>query len=190
MCFETKRSRWRVRPCVAMCSVKRCGRRRQTGARSQAPDPGRKKMRRGLVGTAASDTPYGCCFAVGVQSQGAGACQASPRRRHLNIRTKDARGQGMPLQQRAACCQSFVWFPWALRPAARHLLLCLVSMGDLRHMRGDVSNRRLVISGPPRPQACGANTVGLSSPAPRPAALNRRRRLEGSLSQTRNGSGR
>ena len=143
--------RWRVRPCVAMCSVKRCGRRLPTGARSQAPDPGRKKMRRGLVGTAASDTPYGCCFAVGVQSQGAGACQASPRRRHLNIRTKDARGQGMPLQ-RAACCQSFVWFPWALRPAARHLLLCLVSMGDLRHMRGDGSNRQLVISGPPYPR--------------------------------------
>ena len=148
---------------VRQCSVKRCGRRLPTGARSQAPDPGRKKMRRGLVGTAASDTPYGCCFAVGVQSQGAGA---APEHSY-----KDARGQGMPSQQRAACCQSFVWFPWALRPAARHLLLCLVSMGDLRHMRGDVSNRRLAISAPrPQPQACGANTVGLSSPAPRPAA--------------------
>ena len=115
--------RWRVRPCVAMRSVKRCGRRLPTGARSQAPDPGRKKMRRVLVGTAASDTPYGCCFAVGVQSQGAGA---APEHSY-----KDARGaargclrssallavkvlfgfHGLCGPQRATCC--FVWFPWA-----------------------------------------------------------------------------
>ena len=135
------------------CSVKRCG--LPTGARSQAPDPGRKKMRRVLVGTAASDTPYGCCFAVGVQSQGAGACQASPRRRHLNIRTKDARGQGMPSQQRAACCQSFVWFPWALRP--QRATCCFVSFPC---------------------ETCGtcvatSATVGLSSPPPPTPGLRR-----------------
>ena len=153
--------RWRVRPCVAMCSVKRCGRRRQTGARSQAPDPGRKKMRRGLVGTAASDTPYGCCFAAaGVQSQGAGA---APEHSY-----KDARGaargclrssallavkvlfgfHGLCGPQRATCC--FVWFPWATcgTCVATSATAGLSSPGPptpgLRRQHG-----RLVISGPP-----------------------------------------